>query len=269
MKNLILNVFTLSCLALIGVNSFAQESIPDAKQFKESVDNSDTEGYYDRLGVFLTFTPRDSKEIIIGRLQRNTSSDKEIYDNIVYCQEQYEGSTYIPQYIADYYVNNRTQYTKYYITNTPEHSRSMSLIEFTHKCDASKKSYQAFSDLCENFSIDTACKIVSKDNGDNMYRGATLMCLTLQLTKMAQEGSMSTISSNTKKVLLKVYNNVVKDCERAANPNAEKNKLFAQLKENYESAVGQPSTQSIPGYEKAIAPLKEMYDEIFNLLKMI
>lgn len=269
MKNLILNVLVSSCVALIGASSFAQESIPDAKQFKESVDNSDTEGYYDHLGVFLTFTPRDSKEIIAGRLQRNSSSDKEIYDNIIYCQEQYEGCPYIPQYIADYYVKNSAQYTKYYVINVPEHSRSMALLEFTHKCDASKKSYQAFSDLCENFSIDTACKIISKDNGDNMYRGATLMCLTLQLTKMAQEGTLSTISPNSKKDLLKIYNNVVKACDRAANPNTEKNKLFSQLKDNYESAVGKPSTQNIPGYEKSVAPLKEMYDGILEVLKMM
>lgn len=237
--NKIAKILLIAVMAFVGTKISAQDiSNMTSAQFKALVDSNDGVGFFDRLGVQMTIGGKDELE----QMFKLGSSDGAVYEILQGCQRLYKGLPYVPQFVVDYYLSHFEQYQKYYATTLSKTgdvndaaAAFILLTAFNSKCKAIDKSYRAFSDLCRNFTVDAAYAIVSDDGKNNAYRGATLLYLSSELLKMSQSGTLSNISPKVKKGLLKVYDSVVKECDKALKQdNPAYNQYVSQYKDMYE-----------------------------------
>ena len=246
MKKTIVKLISLSFLALIGLTTNAQNPIElSPAEFKEYIDKNDGTIFFDNYGLAMEI---GEAGIIKNQLNNGGSSDRAVYDNLQLCQRMYKNFDCIPHYVSkyvdDHFDSYQSYYTNYLSKNGDVNDAAAAMIlltGFNSKCRGSLKSYDKFSKLCENFTIEGAYDIV-KDNGkNNDYRGATFYMLTGQLLKKIKDNTLGEIPDKTKKNLIKVYESMVKDCNKVIKKN-------------------DPLYQDMPTY-------LEMYELVLNSLK--
>lgn len=206
------------------------------KDFKQVIIQMDGLSYYDNLGIQMSFGQDGN---IKEQLLNGKDSDSEVYDKLQSCQRLFSGLTSIPLYVASYYTSHFGQYSEYYAKtlsksgNTNDAAAAFLLLTtFNGKCKSVLKDYESFCDLMDNFSEDSACKIIMDKK--HAYNGSTLMILSITLANKVRDGSIESIPSKTKSNLIKAYENVLKECEKALKKNnTQYNEFLTQNKDLY------------------------------------
>ena len=224
MKKAIVKLICLSCFALLGVSSVAQNPYElSPAEFKDYVDANDGSVFFDNYGLAMGIGEAGN---IKKQLEDGGSSDKAIYENLQLCQSMYKSVDCIPHYVAIYVTNNFDAYQSYYSNYLSKNgdvndaaAALLLLTGFNGKCKGSLKSYDKFSKLCANYTTEGAYDIVKDSGKNNDYRGATFCLLSGQLLKMVKSNTISEIPDKTKKNLIKVYESLLKDCNKINKKN--------------------------------------------------
>jgi hypothetical protein len=245
MKKQILKIAVVGCLTLIGADSYAQDLLSmTPAEYKEYIVQCDGQMYFDDLGMTMSI----AKEGNIAS-QLRSSTDGQIYDGLQLCYRMYKDLSSVPQYVVEYVLANFETYENYYVSTLSKTgdvndaaAAFLLLTGFNGRCKAVNKSFEKFCEVCDDFTEDAANSIVADKGKKNGYRGAGLMLLTSQLVKRIQNGTIAELSDKTKKNLVKTYDGIVKECDKA-------------LKKNN------------PEYNQYLPPYKEMYELVLNSLK--
>lgn len=240
MKLTFLKIALVCCVAFIGIQTNAQDILKMTPvEFKEFVQKADGTIFYDNLGVTMAIGQEGN---IASQLQSGVSSDRAVYDNLQLCYRMYKGYTCVPQYVVEYVLAHFSDYQNYYantLSKTGDVNDALAafllLTRFNGKCKAVNKSYEKFVAVCDNFNEDEANDIVADNGKNNGYKGAALMLLTAQLVNRISAGTIGELSDKTKKNLIKTYERVVKECEKALKKNnPQYNQYVSQYKEMFE-----------------------------------
>lgn len=240
MKQSLLKIALVSCVAFIGIQTNAQDILKMTPvEFKEYVQKTDGSIFYDNLGVTMAIGQEGN---IANQLKKGGSSDRAVYDNLQLCYRMYKDYTCVPQYVVEYVLAHFGDYQNYY-ANTLSKTGDVNdaaaafllLTGFNGKCKAVNKSYEKFIAVCDNFSEDEANDIVADKGKNNGYKGAALMLLTAQLVNRISAGTVGELSDKTKKNLVKTYDGVVKECDKVLKKNnSQYNQYVSQYKEMFE-----------------------------------